>query len=131
MRYLLLLPAVTATLLVACASHNGVYSPDCIAFAGDRIELDNGKFVWDKFTDQVRVTEEGEVIDRYPDYPVSGRYELDGARVIFHASTAMELPDRYLVERNKQIYLLTAEQHDTWTDTGQIASCALMLGTHP
>lgn len=131
MRLPLLLPAIAATFLVACASHNGVYAPDCIAFAGDRIKLDNGTFVWDKFTDQVRVNDAGEVIDGYPDYPVSGRYELDGTRIAFQASTGKELADRYLVERNKQIYLLTAEQNDAWTDTGAIASCALMLGAHP
>lgn len=125
------LTTCVAISLAACASFDGVYSPDCIAFAGDRIELDNGNFVWDKFTDQVRVNEAGEVVDGYPEYPVSGRYEREGERIIFHASTAMELPDRYLVERNRQIYLLTPKQHAAWAATGDIASCALMLGAHP
>ncbi len=118
-------------LLVACAAHNGVYSPSCIAYSGDRIELDDGGFVWDKFTDQVRVNDAGNVIDRYPEYPVSGRYEIVGTRITFLASTGMALPDRYRVRRNGQIYLLTAEQYATWSQTGDIASCALMLGAQP
>jgi hypothetical protein len=131
MRLRTALTTCAAISIAACASHNGVYSPDCIAFAGDRIELDNGNFVWDQFTDQVRVNDAGEVIDRYPDYPLSGRYEMHGERITFHASTATELPDRYLVERKRQTYLLTAEQHEAWAATGDIASCALMLGAHP
>ena len=50
-----------------CVSSEGRYSPDCIAFAGDTIELADGRFEWDKFTDQVRMDDNGKVtIDNRP-----------------------------------------------------------------
>jgi len=126
--------ALTPTLgiiLTACASHSGVYAPDCIAYAGDRIELDDGRFAWDKFTDQVEINAEGERVDRYPDYPVSGRYLLSGDRVRFIAETDVSLPELYLVKRGRQHYLLTTAQYATWRETGDFANCALILGDHP
>ena len=42
-----------ATLLFGCASHDGTYSPGCIAYEGSKISLSDGQFVWEKFTDSV------------------------------------------------------------------------------
>lgn len=126
LRLLSLLSA--ALLLIACVSHNGIYSPDCIAYSGDRIELDNGRFVWDKFTDQVVINDAGERVDRYPDYPVRGRYLADDARLRFLPETDVALPDLYLVERGRQHYLLTDEQYEHWQKSGSFANCALILG---
>jgi hypothetical protein len=128
-RHYFAVPALT--LLTACASHSGVYAPDCIAYAGDRIELDNGRFVWDKFTDRVEINDEGERVDRYPDYPVRGRYVLVNDRIRFVAETDVRLPELYLVKRGRQHYLLTTAQYTTWQATGDFANCALILGDHP
>jgi hypothetical protein len=108
-----------------------VYAPDCIAYAGDRIELDDGRFAWDKFTDQVEIDEEGQRVDRYPDFPVRGRYLVDDGRVTFIAETDVRLPQLYLARRGRQHYLLTTAQYATWQETGDFANCALILGRHP
>jgi hypothetical protein len=124
------LPAafVLAATLAACASPSGVYAPDCIAYAGDRIELDDGRFAWDKFTDQVRIDEAGQRVDRYPDYPVRGRYLIEDDRITFIAETDVSLPELYLVRRGRQHYLLSTAQYATWQETGDFANCALILG---
>ena len=125
------LPLCGLFLLAACASHSGVYAPDCIAYAGDRIELRNGRFAWDKFTDQLRISEEGERVDPYPDYPVQGRYLMNGERLTFIAETDVSLPVLYLVERGHQFSLLSEPQYETFKETGDFANCALILGNHP
>lgn len=130
MRYRLLV-SLFAAVLPACATHDGTYAPDCIAYAGDRIKLQNGRFTWDKFTDQVRISDAGETVDPHPDYPVRGRYLLDGERMTFVPETDVDLPQRYLVERGHQYYLLTSEQFEALRDSGDLANCALILGEHP
>lgn len=127
----LVLTLALAITLTACASHYGVYAPDCIAYAGDRIELDDGRFAWDKFTDQVEIDDEGRRVDRYRDYPVRGRYLLDDGKLIFIAETDVSLPELYLVRRGRQHYLLSTAQYATWQETGDFANCALILGDHP
>lgn len=123
-----LIAAGCALLLASCASHEGVYTPDCIAYAGDRIELKDGRFTWDKFTDEIRVDDEGRKIDRWPDYPVRGSYRREGERVLLAPEKGIELPELYLVQRNGRQYLLTADQYRQHEATGDLANCALMLG---
>lgn len=118
-------------LLAACASHSGVYTPDCIAYAGDRLELDNGRFTWDKFTDQLEINEAGERVDPYPDYPARGRYLVDGDELTFVAETDVSLPVLYLVERGRRLYLLTERQYRAWQESGNFPNCALLRGGHP
>ncbi len=50
----------------ACSpvSHDGTYAPSCIAYADSNITLNNGECVWDKFTGEVVVNDEGEVVDK-------------------------------------------------------------------
>ena len=127
------LPAALAALafLGACASHSGVYTPDCIAYSGDRIELDDGRFTWDKFTDQLRVSEAGERIDPFPDYPLQGRYLHEGDKLTFIAETDVALPDLYVVGHEGRRYLLPADQYRTWHQTGDFPNCALIQGGAP
>ncbi len=47
-----------ACLLVGCVSHEGTYSPACIAYAGSKINLTDGQFVWEKFSDSVVVDDD-------------------------------------------------------------------------
>lgn len=117
-----------ACLLPACATHEGTYAPDCIAYAGDRIKLQGGRFVWDKFTDQVMVDGAGRRIDPFPEYPVLGRYRLEDQRVVFESYTGEELPDMYLETDERGSWLLTREQFERWQEAGTAPDCPLMLG---
>ena len=72
----------TFWVLGACASkYDGFYEPACIAHAGDRITLHKGRFEWQRFTDEIRVDDSGKVIEPFPDFPKTGRYELDDNRI--------------------------------------------------
>lgn len=120
-----------ASALTACASHEGTYSPACIAYAGDSIELDGGRFEWDKFTDQVIVNDAGEKIDQFPDYPMRGRYGIEGQKLILEPDTGEPPRDMYLQREGDDYYLLTADQFEEWQETGKRDNCALVLGGHP
>jgi len=118
-----------ACLLAACVSHEGSYSPDCIAYSGNRITLDGDRFVWDKFTDQVLVNDAGEVVDQYPEYPLRGRYRMEGETVHFESYTGEPLPVMHLQREGDKTYLLTEKQLDSWqTDRPR---CPLALDSTP
>lgn len=124
----LLAPLVVACLLPACASHEGTYAPDCVAYAGDRIRLEDSRFVWDKFTDEIRVDDAGRKIDPFPEYPVRGRYRIDDGRVVFEAESGKELPEMHLRSEGGRSWLLTAAQLAAWEETGASPDCPLILG---
>lgn len=115
-------------LLAGCASYEGSYTPACIAYAGDNIELNGGRFVWDKFTDQVLVNDAGEVVDQFPEYPLRGRYRLDGETLHFESYTGEALPDMHLRREGPRTYLLTDKQMESQQTTGELAKCALVQG---
>jgi hypothetical protein len=117
-----------AAALSGCVSHEGTYSPDCIAYAGSNIELSDGRFVWEKFTDQVVVDDEGRVINQFPGYPIKGSYRIDGQTVYMESDDGESMETMYLHRRDNRYYLLTAEQSDTLRKTGKYPDCALMLG---
>lgn len=119
---------VLAWVLPGCATHEGTYAPDCIAYAGDRIKLERGRFVWDKFTDQALVDDAGRRIDPFPEYPVLGRYRLEDQRVVFDSYTDEELPDMYLETDERGSWLLTREQFERWAEQGTAPDCPLILG---
>ena len=115
-------------LAAGCASIEGSYTPDCIAFSGNDIRLDRGRFVWDKFTDQVLVNDAGEVIDQYPEYPMRGRYRLEGQTIHFDSYTGEPLPSMLLRREGDRTYLLTDSQHEAWLNANQRPRCPLVLG---
>lgn len=119
-----------AWLLAGCASHEGTYTPDCIAFAGNEIELNGGRFVWDKFTDQVLVNDAGEVVDQFPEYPLRGRYQVEDETLHFESYTGEALPDMHLRREGTRTFLLTEAQLASWQKTGELAGCALVQGGH-
>ena len=121
----------TAVLLVACVSHEGTYSPDCIAYAGSNISLNDGQFVWEKFTDAVVVDEDGEIVNQFPGYPMRGSYRIEGQIVHMESAGGDAIDKMYLHTRDKRQYLLTAEQFEAWQKTGKHADCALMLDGDP
>ena len=72
---------LSAVFLFGCVSHEGTYSPDCIAYAGSNISLSDGQFVWEKFTDEVVVDDDGKIINQFPGFPMRGSYRVDGKTV--------------------------------------------------
>lgn len=128
MNYATGIPVLILVLLAACASYDGVYSPACIAFAGDTIELNDGLVRWDKFTDQVIVGEQGDIVDQFPGYPLQANYRVDGNQLILTTDAGTPLDTLFLSRHENRAYLLTSEQHKEWQETGNYPECALVLG---
>ena len=124
------IPAVEciALLLCACASIEGSYSPDCIAFAGNTIDLASRRFEWDKFTDQVRVDDDGRVIDAFPGYPKQGSYRVDGDRVLMTSDAGEALPVLHVVRSADRTYLYTEDEYAAWRKDLSPARCPLVRG---
>lgn len=116
--------------LASCASTmGGQFEPACIAYEGDSIEMVEGRFEWRRFTDQVMIDDDGNKIDPFPDYPISGTYTVQGKRVTFVPDGNAETRERYLLEYRQALYLLTYEENEAALDTDIIPSCALVLKT--
>ncbi len=122
---------LTAAILVGCVSHEGTYSPGCIAYAGSTISLSDGQFVWEKFTDSVIVDDDGEIINQFPGFPMRGRYRIDGQTLYMESNDGDSLEEMYLHRRDNRQYLLTAEQFEAWETTGKHADCSLLLDGNP
>lgn len=127
MKILLTGMAVSLLLLNGCASTDGRYEPNCVAFEGDTIELADGKFVMDKFTDQVEVDAAGNKQDPFPGYPMSGSHHFEGHVLHLQSDSGTELPNLYRVKSEGRYRLLTAEQYDAWKKNETIDDCALTL----
>jgi hypothetical protein len=117
-----------ALLFAACASHDGLYSPSCAAYAGNNIELSGGHFTWEKFTDSVVIDDNGEVVNQFPGYPLVGNYRIDGESVFLESSSGEPVATMHLYQHEDRSYLLTTEQRQDWESTGKLAECALALG---
>ena len=116
----------------ACANQadiSGTYLPSCIPFAGSKIELAEGRFTWDKFTDAVTVDDAGEVVDPFPDFPLRGVYAVDGDVLRLTTDTGELAGEMHLVRRPGQVYLLTAAEFEAWERDGTVPACALLLGS--
>jgi hypothetical protein len=111
-----------------CVSYEGRYAPSCPSYAGNTIELADGRFEWDKFTDQVRVDDQGNVVDAFPDYPRRGSYRLSRHKLSLTADDGEPLPTLYLVRQANRFYLYTEPEHEAWERTGEPAKCALVQG---
>ncbi len=116
-----------AVLLSACPSHEGTYSPSCIAYAGSNITLNDGQFVWEKFTDALVVDDEGNLVNQFPGYPMRGSYRVEGQAVYLEPDTGGSLQHMYLHRHRNNYYLLTADEFKLWEKTGNIADCTLQL----
>ena len=127
----IVLTVLAAALLSACVSHEGTYSPDCIAYAGSNISLHDGQFVWEKFTDEVVVDDAGEVVNQFPGFPMRGSYRIEGQIVRMESAAGESMEHMYLYRRDNRQYLLTEDQFEAWEKTGKHADCALMLDGDP
>ena len=126
-----ILAILTTGLLIGCVSHEGTYSPDCIAYAGSNISLSDGQFVWEKFTDEVIIDDDGEIVNQFPGYPMRGSYRIERQTVHMESDAEDLAIKMYLHRRDNRQYLLTADQFEAWENTGKHADCALMLGSEP
>ena len=122
--------AITATcaLLCSCISNEGTYSPGCIAFEGSIVQLSGGQFTWEKFTDQVIVDKDGNIVNQFPDYPKNGNYRIEGQTVYLETDSGEPMDNMYLHQHGSEHYLLTAKQHQAWEQSGNYADCVLTLG---
>jgi len=110
-----------------CLPHEGTYAPGCMAYAGDKITLGDGRFVWEKFTDAVVVDDDGNVVNQFPAYPLQGTYSIDGQIVRMEALSGDSLEAMYLQSSGEQRYLLTADEFASWEQSGGRDDCALQL----
>jgi len=106
----------------------GTYAPSCIAFEGDTIELADGRFTWDKFTDEVSVDKAGNEVDPFPGFPVRGTYTVEDDVVSLVTNVGELAAELYLVHRPDQVYLLTKAEFEAWRRDGTVPKCALLLG---
>lgn len=113
-------------MLCGCKSIEGNYNPACAAFAGDTIELRDGRFTWSRFTDEVRVDDAGNRVDPFPDFPKTGGYDVDGDRITLRANSDDAPTTFTLLSSKEQLYLLTPEQVTRYADEGVVERCALV-----
>jgi hypothetical protein len=114
-----------------CASGpdvTGTYSPSCIAFEGNTIELTEDRFTWDKFTDEVTVDDAGNTLDPFPGFPVRGTYTVAEDVLSLTTDVGELAAELHLVQRPGQLYLLTDPEFAAWQRDGEVPECALLLG---
>jgi hypothetical protein len=116
-----------ALLFAACANHEGIYEPACIAYEGDRITLQDGGFEWQRFTDQRSVDDDGNIVNPFPEFPKIGTYDIAAGRLELVTSDGARLDDWYVVVRDGHRYLLTSKQHGAIVDGKKMPDCALRL----
>lgn len=118
-----------AVCMSGCLSHEGVYLPGCIAFAGDRIMFGDGKFSWEKFTDEVVVDDDGNIVNQFPGYPLHGSFQIDGQLLRMESESGEAMPPMYLHRQDGQHYLLTADEFALWESSGKLADCTLQFNS--
>ena len=105
----------------------GTYVPSCVAFEGNTIELQDSRFTWDKFTDEVTVDDAGNAVDPFPGFPVRGSYTVEDDVVSLVTDVGELAAELHLVRRPGQIYLLTDAEFDAWQKDRTVPNCALLL----
>ena len=98
-----------------------------MAYAGNKITLGDGRFVWEKFTDAVVVDDDDNVVNQFPGYPLQGTYRIDGKIVHMNTAAGDALDIMYLQESGEQHYLLTEGEFASWEQSGKRDDCALQL----
>ena len=111
--------------MAACANQDGVYEPACTAYEGDRLTLENGRFEWQRFTDERVVDDAGDVVPPFPGFPKTGTFRVSNERVQLLTDDDDRLEDWFIVASAGQRYLLSAKQHNAFLDGGTLPECAL------
>ena len=115
--------------LSGCKGVDGVYLPGCPAYAGDRIELEGGRFTWDKFTDQVKLDADGNPVDPFPGYPRTGNYTIEGDNLTLIMADDGARQAFHLYVDNGRVMLLTDAQQANLQTNGSHDECALTRTT--
>ena len=96
-----------------------------MAHVGSRIHLSDSEFVWEKFTDQVSVDEDGDKIDPFPGYPRRGTYRIDGHSIVLNFDDDEFVETLQVREHQGRYLLLTKLQAEAQDTTGQFDACVL------
>lgn len=119
--------AVAACLAITgCSEIDGVYAPGCIALEGDRIELEDGRFVWSRFTDQIRLGPDGEPVAPFPDFPRRGTFRIDGERLVLTGDDGRRYDDWFIVSSAGRPMLLTVAEKAAVDAGREPPACALV-----
>ena len=118
---------LAAMFLYGCMSYEGLYTPSCVAFAGSEIRLEDGRYVWNKFTDQVRVDQDGNKIDPFPGFPRRGEYDKQEYEITLLGADGAPVRTLFLFRLDGDTYLYTAEETAAYESTGERPSCPLQL----
>jgi len=92
--------------------------PEGLWYSGESLVLGEGTFQYWLYAD---LTDD----PRLAQYPVSGRYTLDGSTITFH-HPAVLFPQRTITRMHKQFVLWTPRQHATYHETGRVPEDALV-----
>jgi len=96
-----------------------------MAHVGSRIQLNDSEFVWEKFTDQASVDEDGNKIDPFPGYPRRGTFRIDGHGIVLNFDDDESVDTLQVREHQGRHLLLTKPQAEAWDATGELDACAL------
>ena len=112
--------------VTGCRAVEGEFSPGCMAFAGDRVSLHEGRFSWDRFTDARRVDDAGRTVDPFPDFPKTGPYTVTDNRLDLRSGDGELIASWYLHEDGSRMLLLSAEEEAAWASSGEYPECPLV-----
>ena len=118
---------LTVFLLAGCKQLEGTYYPGCVAFEGDRVVLQDDRVTWDRFTDQIIVDGDGNTTDPFPEYPKTGRYDVDGDLLHLHFEGDDIARSLHIRRHDDRVLLLNAQEFADWQRTGEYNSCILTL----
>lgn len=113
--------------VAGCAPYEGRYVPDCTAYAGSIISLHDAQFVWERFTDQVRIGDDGQPIEPFPGYPKRGSYRKEGDALYLETAGGESVETLHLHEDGETFRILTVQEQQTWERTGEYPRCVLTL----
>ena len=117
--------AAIIVIISGCKSIEGTYLPACIAFEGNKVTLSEGEYRWEKFTDQVVVDDDGNVVNQFPGYPQQGTYVVNDRTVRLTAAGTHTVTTLHLHSDANRVMLLTAEEYDRWRQNERIDACVL------
>ena len=114
-----------AALLCGCSSVDGLYTPACMAYEGDEIELEDSRFTWRRFTDQRHIDENGEPVDAFPGFPKTGRYVYHDAQLDLIPDDGQAMVSFYIQNESRSKYLLTTTENAQFEHDRIMPECAL------
>ncbi len=109
----------------------GLYTPSCDMYEGETVDLQHGAYVWDRFTDTRSIDDEGNLVDSFPEHPMSGGYTRQAAKVSLQLTSDDAVRDYILLPVSGSAYLLTQKEYESFLASGEVVSCALQRRNNP